>query len=134
MSSLSKGTNCPCESGLLYEACCGPIILRKKSARTAEELMRSRYTAFTLKDWNYLVATHHPTTRGTSLRRDLEEYDDNPQWCGLKILSTAAGLAKDKTGKVQFEASYFLNGDTHVLAEHSRFKRYKGEWKYLDAV
>ena len=94
--------------------------------------MRSRYTAFTRKNWDYLVATHHPSTRGKTLRRDLEEYDDNPQWCGLKILSTSAGQPKDKIGKVQFEASYFLEGKTHILAEHSRFKKMGGDWMYLD--
>ena len=38
-------SNCPCGSGLAYEACCGPIIAGAPAA-TAEALMRSRYSAY----------------------------------------------------------------------------------------
>jgi len=37
---------CPCESGKEYDACCGPIINGSQAARTAEALMRSRYSAY----------------------------------------------------------------------------------------
>jgi len=134
MPHLQPDKPCPCKSGMIFEKCCGPLLCGREHANTAEALMRSRYTAFTLKNWDYLVTTHHPSTRVGTLRQDLERYDDNPQWFDLKILSISAGQPKDKTGKIKFEASYFSNGETHILSEHSRFKRYKGEWKYLDAV
>ncbi len=95
--------------------------------------MRSRYTAFTQKNWDYLVKTTHPNSKAPSLAKELEDNDDNPQWSGLKILSTSAGKKSDKVGKVMFEASYFLEGKLTVMAEHSRFRRAHGQWMYLDA-
>jgi SEC-C motif-containing protein len=123
---------CPCESGKRYDSCCGCLIEGEQVAATAEALMRSRYTAFVEKNWDYLVMTHHPDTRSPQLKRALEELDDNPQWSGLKIVSTVGGGESDKTGKVNFEASYFVRGKGEVLKEHSRFKRYKGFWMYVD--
>ena len=42
------------------------------------------------------------------------------------------GGKKDKTGKVEFVAEYYINGEPFELHEKSRFKRHKGLWKYLD--
>ncbi len=125
---------CPCESGNPFAQCCEPLILGKSQARTAEQLMRSRYTAYTRKNWDYLVKTTHASTRHASLRKELEhQHQEAPaQWCGLKIVSTSAGQVADKMGKVRFEASYFFDGELMVMREHSRFKRGEGVWKYLD--
>ena len=37
---------CPCSSGKEFAECCEPILTQAKKAATAEELMRSRYTAY----------------------------------------------------------------------------------------
>lgn len=42
--------------------CCGRY-LDGEAAPTAEALMRSRYTAFALRDEDYLFRTWHPRTR-----------------------------------------------------------------------
>ena len=47
-------------SGL--QACCGPIIDGVKEADTAEELMRSRFSAYCIHDVNYIVDTTNPTS------------------------------------------------------------------------
>ena len=56
-------TNCPCGSGIAYVACCGPFHSGTTAAPTALELMRSRYSAFAVRDAGYLLETWHPTTR-----------------------------------------------------------------------
>ena len=48
---------CPCGSGLGYEACCGKFIGGNAHAPTAEALMRSRYAAYALKKADYIVQT-----------------------------------------------------------------------------
>lgn len=126
-------TLCPCQSGKFYSECCELYHLGKASPQTAELLMRSRYTAYVKLLWAYIVDTTHPSTRSRNLQKELQETNDNPQWSGLKILKIKGGQQSDKTGKVEFEASYFLQGQFHSLHEHSRFKRFKGVWKYLDA-
>ena len=47
---------CPCSSQKEMADCCLPYI-RTYSAPTAEALMRSRYTAFTLHEADYLFQT-----------------------------------------------------------------------------
>ncbi|MGD1990808.1 MAG: YchJ family metal-binding protein, partial [Chromatiales bacterium] len=55
--------SCPCESGLDYDLCCGRFIDEGALPETAEQLMRSRYTAFTLDRISYLEKTWHRATR-----------------------------------------------------------------------
>ena len=46
--------DCPCGTGFPYTDCCGPLIRGVGHADTAEDLMRSRFTAFALGHWDYL--------------------------------------------------------------------------------
>lgn len=48
---------CPCGSTEEFESCCSPYISGNRLAPTAEALMRSRYTAFTLGDLDYIEST-----------------------------------------------------------------------------
>ena len=48
--------DCPCGSGASLAACCGPVIAGGP-ARTAEALMRSRYTAYALRDLDHIERT-----------------------------------------------------------------------------
>ncbi len=50
---------CPCGSERRYTECCGSYHKRQKEAPDAEALMRSRYSAFVLKDIDYLWHTLH---------------------------------------------------------------------------
>ncbi len=94
--------------------------------------MRSRYSAFVNRCVEYLASSHHPDTRSGNLENELAESIHESQWVGLKILRISGGTAKDKTGKVEFEASFIYKGKHDTLHEHSRFKRHRGKWKYLD--
>ena len=48
---------CPCGGGL-YIHCCAPLHRYDRRAATAEQLMRSRYSAFVRGEVDYLMATH----------------------------------------------------------------------------
>lgn len=54
---------CPCLSRLPYDECCGTLHRGDDLAPTAEQLMRSRFSAFAVSDADYLLATRHPSTR-----------------------------------------------------------------------
>jgi len=124
---------CPCKSRETYAACCQPFHLGRAKPATAEQLMRSRYSAYFFRLVDYLVSTTHPDTREPDLKRKLEETIHDSNWSFLTILRSSKGSPDDKTGKVEFTAEYFEDGERHELHERSRFKRYKGVWKYLDA-
>lgn len=124
---------CPCKSRETYGNCCQPFHLGRAKPATAEQLMRSRYSAYFFRLVDYLVATTHPDTREPDLKTRLEETIHETNWRFLTILGSSKGGPEDKVGKVEFVAEYFEDGQLRELHERSRFKRYKGAWKYLDA-
>lgn len=121
--------HCPCDSGNDYAHCCEPYINGIKPAPTAETLMRSRYTAYTLGDEAYLLASWHKTTSPGVLELDKET---PPRWIGLKIISTQSGKENDDEGLVEFIARYKVNGKAQRLHETSRFVKEEGKWFYVD--
>jgi len=98
---------CPCGSGRGYADCCGRWLETDQAALTAEQLMRSRYSAYVLAREDYLLATWHPSSRP----RDVELACDPPvQWLGLKILDVVSGGREDEQGQVEFVARYKQRG------------------------
>lgn len=88
--------------------------------------MRSRYTAFVLKDAPYLLATWHCDTRPGRL-----EFDERQKWLGLKIVE--AMPTGESTAEVEFIARFRLGGESAArLHERSRFVREQGRWFYVD--
>jgi SEC-C motif-containing protein len=98
-----------------------------RNAKTAEQLMRSRYTAFVLQDLPYLLATWHPDTRPRNLTLDAGQ-----RWLGLKIKRVEAGDVGDASGIVEFVARYKIAGRGYRLHEVSRFLYLNGAWLYVD--
>jgi len=123
---------CPCKSNVSYKSCCMPFHYGREKVETAEQLMRSRYSAYFFRLVDYLVDTTHPDTKGPNLREEIQETIYDVNWSYLTILSSSKGGKGDKVGKVEFVATYYLNGEKYELEERSRFKRFKGRWKYLD--
>jgi SEC-C motif-containing protein len=119
--------SCPCESGLDYDGCCCRFIDGGEKPETAAQLMRSRYTAFTLNDIRYLEKTWHASTRPASVGTD-----EKVRWLGLKIRRAEKGAADDDEGMVEFVARYKIDGRGHRLHEISRFVKENGQWLYVD--
>ena len=91
--------------------------------------MRSRYTAFVVRDAGYLLRTWSVETRPPTIG-----FDDDIQWTGLEILTTTAGTAFHTEGTVQFRAHYTRNGQPGTQQENSTFTREAGEWVYVAAL
>ena len=123
---------CPCVSGLSYTSCCAKYHTGLSKPQTAEELMRSRYTAYHKAIINYLVETTHPDKLRPNYKHQLESTKDDMDWTDLEIISTSMGTKSDKIGKVRFIAKYVMNTKEGSMEEHSRFRRYKGDWVYYD--
>lgn len=123
---------CPCFSSLPYISCCAKYHKRTDKPETAEQLMRSRYTAYHMDIVDYLVMTTHPDKLRPIYRTQLESTKGDTEWVGLEILSTSMGSKTDKIGKVHFLARYIMNGKEEEMEEHSRFRRYQGDWVYYD--
>jgi SEC-C motif-containing protein len=115
---------CPC-GGADYASCCGRFIEDGEVPQSAEQLMRSRYSAYVLRDEAYLKATWHASTRPT----DVVAQDDGTKWLGLEVRSHVP--AGDEA-TVEFVARYKIGGRAHRLHEVSRFVREEGRWYYVD--
>lgn len=130
--ALSAGL-CPCGKEEKAASCCEPVIQGKRRAKTAEELMRARYTAFSRGEVDFILSSHHSKTREQVKREEVEEWSKSSDWLGLKVLETSAGGPDDNEGVVIFHAKYLSEGKEHDHLEHSQFERENGEWKFLDA-
>lgn len=131
-ASLPSDIPCPCGNKATLGDCCGPLLAGSLAASTAEALMRSRYTAYALKDASYLNATHHPSTRDETLKASLESSFQNCEWTGLKITGRSAGSPLDDAGTVRFEATFVQKAKPYILKELSRFIKEDGRWLYKD--
>ncbi len=119
--------HCHCGSSRLFANCCGPLLTGSIPAATAEELMRSRYTANVVKDTAYLLKSWHPSTRPRAM-----DPRAIPIWKNLEILRTEQGRPGDHRGMVEFRALHEKNGELSMLHERSRFVFENGNWFYVD--
>lgn len=123
---------CPCGSEKLFSDCCKPIILKKKVTSTAEALMRSRYTAYTLANVNYLMCSHHSKTRPLKDKKNIKKWAQSVKWMGLKIVNTEEGTENDDYGMVEFIALYIENGKLNQIHEKSIFEKENNLWVYVN--
>ncbi|MDO8417973.1 MAG: YchJ family metal-binding protein [Agitococcus sp.] len=129
---MKKTDPCPCCSGKSYGECCNFFLGGATPALTAEQLMRSRYTAFTLEKAHYLVETHHAQSRKQDELKALKKSFKGMMWTGLEIVATQAGAETDSEGEVEFVAHFKHFGKAGRLHERSRFNKEKGQWFYVD--
>jgi SEC-C motif domain protein len=126
---VAELAQCPCGSRKVFNDCCGRYLIDGETAPTAEALMRSRYTAYTLLNEDYLLATWHPSTRPAQLGLAQET---PAKWLGLDVKRHQQ--LDDSHAIVEFVARYRINGRAHRLHEVSRFVREQGRWYYLDGA
>ena len=125
---LSSVTDCPCCSGKAFNQCCGCFLLEQKVAKTPEQLMRSRFSAYYLGGFgNYLLATWFPATAKDLSAIELSAMATN--WQRLEVLKKSQ---KADEGFVEFNA-WFIdeNEREQVLHEKSVFSRVAGHWLYV---
>ncbi len=123
---------CPCGTQKILDVCCGPYISGKKKAPTAEALMRSRYTAYTINNMNYIAETHDSLTGGDFDRESAEKWALGSEWLGLDIKSVKDGTEGDDKGIVEFVARYRVDGQEQTHHEISQFRRESDRWVFVD--
>ncbi|MBN2617814.1 MAG: YchJ family protein [Spirochaetales bacterium] len=126
-------SSCPCGSGKELDVCCKPYISGSAKAPTAEALMRSRYTAYTLVEVDYIVKTHDSKTRDEISKEETKNWAENSQWMGLDIVRVVDGQDKDSTGIVEFKAYYKQNGIKYTHHEEAQFTKKRGDWFFTDS-
>ena len=128
---MSTPDPCPCGRtdangrAVPYAACCGRYLDGGAAVPDAEQLMRSRYTAFVRGRTDWLQATWHPSTRPASL-----EVEPGQKWLGLAVRDHR--VTGPDTAEVDFVARSRLAGRASRLHVRSRFVREGGRWWFVD--
>ncbi|NRD73676.1 SEC-C domain-containing protein [Shewanella sp. VB17] len=122
---------CPCSQNnshtfVSYSECCAPYHQANSTPITPEQLMRSRYTAFVMKQYDYLIQTHHPAFLNTLTAEVLAE-NDALQWLSLQIMSHHM---QAYSGEVCFQAWYRDANGINAIHECSQFICENGLWLY----
>lgn len=125
MSSVI-GELCYCGSQVPFAECCEPKLLGAVLPVTAEELMRSRYSAYVTRNVSYILETTSPRYRKYYNPKSILEWASNSTWISLEILSSSEK-------RVRFVATYL--DETGQLIRHtedSRFEKIGERWYFMD--
>ena len=125
---------CYCNSKKVFSECCEPILNGKQYAETAEQLMRSRYSAFVTANVNYLMDSHHRDTRPVKERKNILKWTKSIRWINLEVISKQKGQPSDKEGNVKFKAFYMENGKIECIHENSYFVKENNKWYYKSGI
>ncbi|WP_164113010.1 MULTISPECIES: YchJ family protein [Sphingobacterium] len=118
---------CPCGSTLIFEHCCERIHNGIVIPKSAEMLMRARYSAFAVGNIDFLYNSFHPSTRRFQNKQDIKKWASENTWLGLEIVKSTALT-------VEFKARYkdLRSPVQHIHHEKSNFKQLQGAWYYVD--
>jgi len=125
---MNSDTLCPCISGLEYKNCCAPLHKGEITAHNAEQLMRSRYSAFVLENVDYLISTLHPDKRKPDDEIVLKQTITETDWLGLQIIKHRS---QQTTASVEFIA-FYQEAKIEQLHEQSNFIKLDKQWFYVD--
>lgn len=124
---------CPCGSGKPYSECCAPVIAGRNAPRTAEELMRARYSAYVKHEIDFIINTCERSEDVAEIdRKATEDWSLSSTWHGLRIIRCEKGGENDSEGVVEFEADYTSRGGMRdIHHEIGTFKKTDGKWLYV---
>ena len=122
---------CPCGSEKSYGNCCALAHSNIETVITAEQLMRSRYSAYVLCNIEYLMSSHHSSTRPVKEQDEILNWTKSVKWLGLEVLDSSEGIVSDIEGTVEFKAHFEEKGVSEVIHEHSKFVKENNHWVYL---
>ncbi len=127
---------CPCGSGRLYRDCCSPYHRGLAEPPDAEALMRSRYSAFALKEAAYLFRSLHPDHPDHAQGPDTlaRAIKSSPyRYMGLAILDKELS-APPLPSRVLFLAKVFERGHDVSFLELSDFFHDGTGWRYHSGI
>ena len=120
---------CHCGNPSEYSECC-ELLHKGQPAQSAEQLLRSRYSAFVTQDIAFIKQTIHPSQLHEFDEKGIREWAENSEWEGLEIHSVNE-ISEIET-HIDFTAVYKLANQVHQHREMSVFKKKDGVWYFFD--
>jgi SEC-C motif domain protein len=125
-------SSCPCCLTTAYESCCQPLIENQKAAQTPEQLMRSRYTAYSLARIDYIKQTMRDKPLLYFNQKEATQWAKKVSWLHLQVLSSS--MEHQKRGFVEFIATYIEQNQLKIIHERSEFHLHHDRWFYVDGI
>ncbi len=125
---------CPCGSNRGFTQCCEAFIQGNAAPERAEQLMRSRFTAYAIGEIDYLRDSLLPREQKTFDYAAVAAWAAANHWTRLEIHHCDKGEAGDLRGYVLFTAHYLSMGQLHAHRELSLFRKKSGRWYYVKAL
>jgi SEC-C motif domain protein len=124
---------CYCCSGKKFGECCEPLLSGNTKPKTAEALMRSRYSAYVIANVDYIIKTTHYSQLAFHNAESIENWAKSSLWQRLEIVSKHKGSEGDSAGIVEFKAYYLdLRLQSLIHHERSKFVKESGEWLFVE--
>lgn len=118
--------SCHCDSGREFSGCCGKFLEKSEFPTFPQDLMRSRYSAYKIKDIDYLVETTHPDYRKYYSRKSIANWANSVEFLKLTIHEAIGN-------RVKFIAVFKdEKGNLQEHREDSLFKLEGERWYYLE--
>ena len=122
---------CPCSSGNSYSTCCKRYH-EGALPENAQELMRSRYSAYALNLTDYIVNTTHPASpqyseNKFSWKRGISEFSRSSTFHKLEILDFKEN---NSVATVVFTAYISQDDQDATYTEKSYFEKINHRWLY----
>lgn len=120
--------NCYCGKDNLFKNCCQPFLNNTKKANSAEELMRSRYSAYCMQEADYLIQSTHLSRRKFHKKSDILDWSKGNHWVKLEIIASSEN-------NVEFKAFYLDESlEEQIHHEKSTFVFEEDKWFYVDGI
>ena len=134
---LPVNDSCPCGSLLKYKKCCKTFHDKIKLPKTALELMKSRFSAFSVQNADYIIFTTHKdnpdfTEDIKPWKEDILNFSQNTSFEKLEIIDFSKEQLSDLESYVTFKATLKQYNNDISFTEKSRFLKENGKWLYVD--
>ena len=126
--------DCPCKSKLSYPTCCKPFHKGTSHPKTPEQLMRSRFCAYALKNVSYIMATTDPLgaayqQQKKQWKQSIKEFCQSTRFQNLTLLDSC--MIDASTATITFHATLkTIFGQDVSFTETSLFKKVEDRWLY----
>jgi len=134
---------CYCCSSKPFKECCQSFIDGDAFPHSAEQLMRSRFSAYATANYQYILDTYTREKRQALTTEYLAKSAQGATWFALQVhpfttvtsnhaSSDSSSTVSRLTDVVEFTAFYFENKSMYQLHETSNFIVEDGAWRYHD--
>lgn len=127
-------TLCACGSKAVYADCCQRYLENTAEPPTAELLMRSRYTAYTLAKIDYIEKSMMGDALAGFDVNEARIWAQSVEWIGLNVIKSYSAKDDDSRAFVEFIALYFESNRFKKLHELSEFKLVADRWFYIQGT